>query len=134
MITFVSPFILVMKDYYEIFEQIKNNADMDILKIIELISLPFFFLGVFIYFDRRFRQIRKDLQSQSETLRDDAHEIDMYLSTLQNRKSKYLYDCIKANKILPEPKKWMTAEEERMHETNSKKRSKLLKEITKRLE
>jgi hypothetical protein len=58
----------------------------------------------------------------------------MYLSTLQNRKSKYLYDCIKANKILPEPKKWMTAEEERMHETNSKKRSKLLKEITKRLE
>lgn len=133
-ITFVSPFILALKDYYEIFEQIKNKTEMDILKIIQLVALPFFFLGVFWYFDKRFRSIRQDLKNYSEILREDAHEIDMYLSLASERKSKYLYNCIKANRILPEPEKWLTEEEERLHKSKSKKRNKILKQINKRLE
>jgi hypothetical protein len=46
----------------------------------------------------------------------------MYLSTSQNRKMEYLYNCIKANSILQEPKEWLTLEEERLHSKNSKKK------------
>ena len=133
-ITFVSPFILAMKDYYEIFEKLKTNTDMDILKLIQLIALPFFFLGVFIYFDRKFKAISKDLRKQSKLLREDSAEIDMYLSTVQNRKMEYLYNCLKTNTILPEPKEWLTSEEERLHSDNSEKRQKLLDSINERLD
>ena len=32
-----------MKDYYEIFEKLKKNTNMGILKLIQLIALPSFF-------------------------------------------------------------------------------------------
>jgi hypothetical protein len=42
-ITFLSPLILAMKYYYEIFKKFQKNTNMDILKLIQLIALPFFF-------------------------------------------------------------------------------------------
>lgn len=57
----------------------------------------------------------------------------MYLSTSKNRKMEYLYNCIKMNSILPEPRECLTYEEERLDINNSEKREKLLKSINERL-
>ncbi len=133
-ITFFSPILLKIEGFISLYQQLTNTkTTMTTLQIFELIALPFFFLGVFWYFDKKFKTIKQDLKTQSEILRDDSHEIDMYLSTVQNRKTQYLYDCIKANAILPEPKKWMTEEEERLHSKNSNERAEIIESINERL-
>lgn len=132
--SFISPILLKIEGFISLYQQIFNTKKtMNTLEIFELLALPFFFLGVFVYFDKKFKSIKQDLKNQSEILREDAHEITMYLSTSQNRKMKYMYDCINSNKILPEPNSWITKEEERLHTDNSEKREKLLNSINERL-
>lgn len=135
LLSFISPTLLKIEGFISLYQQIFNTQKtMNTLQIFELIALPFFFLGVFWYFDRKFKSIKEDLKKQSEILREDAHEIDMFLSTIQNRKTQYLYNCFKSNTILPEPKSWITNEEDRLHTENSDKRQELLDVINKRLE
>lgn len=134
-LTFLSPILLKIEGFISLGTQILTKEHtMNTFEMFELIALPFFFLGVFWYFDKRFKSIRKDLQSQSEILREDAHEIDMYILTATKRREQYLYDCIKAGHLLPSPEKWLTNEEERLHASNSNKRDEILNEINERLE
>jgi hypothetical protein len=133
-LSFISPILLKLEGFISLYQQLFNTkSTMNTLQIFELIALPFFFLGVFWYFDKKFKAIKEDLKNQSQILRDDSHEIDMYLSTVNNRKAQYLYNCIKSNAILPEPEKWMTKEEERLHSKNSNERAEILESINERL-
>jgi hypothetical protein len=106
---------------------------MTAIEIYQIASPIFFSILVLLYNRKMLSQAKKDLSKKSDLLREDANDIDMYLSNAVDRKLKYLYKCLEANRIFKEPKYWTTKEENRMHEMKSEKRADLLKEIEHRI-
>ena len=136
--TFLAPTLLKVGSYIGLIKNVfglKTNDEfsMNGYEIFELIATPFFFLGVFIYFEKKFSKNKEDIKSLIEKNREDSHEMDMFFANLEKRKRSYLYDCFKTGKILPEPKSWITDEEKRLYSKQFKDREKEIEMLNKSL-
>lgn len=102
-IVFLSPALLNIEGYISLYQTIFKKSCMNGIEIFELIALPVFFLGIYIYYNRRFDKQKKAIMKYAKKLSDADNKIIEAYSEICSRKTEYLYECIESNQILPEP-------------------------------
>lgn len=131
---FLMPVLLKIEGTISLVKLIVGeDNNMTGFEIFETVSLPIAFVGVFWYFDRRFKKTKKELTTYIDTHRKDSHEITMMLALISDRRDKHIKKCIQAGKIIDEPMSWLTSEEKRLHQTYADERRQTIEKIFKSL-
>jgi len=132
---FLSPILIRIESYLSLYFILfyKTGKTMNGLEIFELIALPFFFLGIFIYFNNRFKNQKKKVLEYTDNAISFEELVDDMFNVVNDRKRQYLFDCLKSGKILKEPK-YLTDFEKKLMDEKAEKLDKEVNNIKKILE
>ena len=131
---FLSPALIKLESYLSLFEILNKQNKMTSLEILELIALPFLFLGVFIYFDNRFKKQKNYVIRYIDKIIEYDRVTNEMLGEVTKRRLKYLYISIVKGKALPDKSKWLTKYEIKLLEEKSEKFDFELSDLQKKLD